>query len=93
MKKPIIYFATITVLVLFASGARAQEANGDKRQATTGQVKDSGQSRAAQSDPHGAADGHGTASKDDHKEPSDKKWGIRITTGDKWYQVSVKLVM
>jgi hypothetical protein len=93
MKKRFIIFAACTLLALFADDARAQDANGEKRQAVTGQAKDAGQSRTAQSDLHSSQEQHGGAPKDDHKAPSDKKWGIKITTGDKWYQLSVKLLM
>jgi hypothetical protein len=89
-----VTFCFLLAIVCANEPLHAQQATGEKgngRQTAAEQNKTSQNSDNKPATQSG--DNSTTANKDAGKEIAPRRWGIQISTGEKWYQLNVKLVM
>lgn len=76
-----------------AHAQSANEKNAPQKQAKADQAKPAQTSGSTQAREETAHNDKNSSPKPAEEQKEDKKWGIQVVTGEKWYQVSIKLVM
>lgn len=95
MNSAIKLFSSALVVVVLsfanATGQTTDKANAP-RQAKTDTAKP-GHTTAEASAREATAQSRKAQAPSDEPAKEEKKWGLQVVTGEKWYQVSIKLVM